>query len=371
MQLERRRNNVDGNQSINQMLAIHKEQELEIQNMDFQNLSDHDKQVLAEYAETKVLLHNTANVIQFVQNSAQVITDENGQKQAVGMLDKESYVELSVFATMNQNPELLEMAKQSQITELPLSEKAALWEKGENTQQEILLHTPATVDNFVEAGYDSFYVGDGTVEVLDATLADAMELMKDYGIDQSDVYNSTQEQFRLMQEQQSLVNYEYTEKEQELSEENEYLQRQMELQEIAKQAVEENYSKDDKDGLQERFSLTTEEVAAVVVAMQTYEWIKLAEAWEQENLAEKTKEQEPAEIVESSDGYVMAMSKMTPQNEKQLQSRIENGNEVIHHETARETTTDPAQVKPNVKLETAQNKGTQEKKARQVDYDRD
>lgn len=234
-----------------------------------------------------------------------------------------------------------------------------------------MLHTPTTVDNFVEAGYDSFYVGDGTVEVLDATLADAMELMKDYGIDQSDVYNSTQEQFRLMQEQQSLVNYEYTEKEQELSEENEYLQRQMELQEIAKQAVEENYSKDDKDGLQERFSLTTEEVAAVAVAMQTYEWIKLAEAWEQENLAEKTKEQEPAEIVESSDGYVMAMSKMTPQNEKQLQSRIENGNEVIHHETARETTTDPAQVKPNVKLETAQNKGTQEKKARQVDYDRD
>lgn len=163
-----------------------------------------------------------------------------------------------------------------------------------------MLHTPSTVDNFVEAGYDSFYVGDGTVEVLDATLADAMELMKDYGIDQSDVYNSTQEQFRLMQEQQSLVNYEYTEKEQELSEENEYLQRQMELQEIAKQAVEENYSKDDKDGLQERFSLTTEEVAAVAVAMQTYEWIKLAEAWEQENLAEKTKEQEPAEIVESS-----------------------------------------------------------------------
>lgn len=48
--------------------------------------------------------------------------------------------------------------------------------------------------------------------MLDATLADAMELMKDYGIDQSDVYNSTQEQFRLMQEQQSLVNYEYTEK---------------------------------------------------------------------------------------------------------------------------------------------------------------
>lgn len=44
---------MDGNQSINQMLAIHKEQELEIQNMDFQNLSDHDKQVLAEYAETK------------------------------------------------------------------------------------------------------------------------------------------------------------------------------------------------------------------------------------------------------------------------------------------------------------------------------
>ena len=116
---------MDGNQSINQMLAIHKEQELEIQNMDFQNLSDHDKQVLAEYAETKVLLHNTANVIQFVQNSAQVITDENGQKQAVGMLDKESYAELSVFATMNQNPELLEMAKQSQITELPLSEKAS------------------------------------------------------------------------------------------------------------------------------------------------------------------------------------------------------------------------------------------------------
>lgn len=362
---------MDGNQSINQMLALHKEQELEIQNMDFQNLSDQDRQVLAEYAETQTMLNKTANVIQFVQNSAQVVTDENGQKHAVGMLDKESYAELSVLATMNQNPELLEMAKQSQTTDLSLSEKAALWEKGENRQQEILLHTPDTVDNFIEVGYDSFYVGDGTVDVLDATLADAIELMKDYNIDTADVYNSTQEQFQLMQEQQTLVEYEYTEKEQELSAESRYLQRQMELQEIAKQAVEENYSKDDKEGLQERFSLTAEEVAAVAITMQTYEWIKIAQEWEQQQVAEKVKEQEPAEIVESSDGYVMAMSKMTPQNEKQLQSRIENGNEVIHHETARETTTDPSQVKPNVKLETAQNKGTQEKKARQADYDRD
>lgn len=56
------------------------------------------------------------------------------------MLDKESYAELSVFATMNQNPELLEMAKQSQITELPLSEKLPSGKRGEHAARNFASH---------------------------------------------------------------------------------------------------------------------------------------------------------------------------------------------------------------------------------------
>lgn len=78
-----------------------------------------------------------------------------------------------------------------------------------------------------------------------------------------------------------------------------------------------------------------------------------------DNTAEQ--EKEPVEIVESNDGYVMNTSeKITAENNKELSDihNVENVNEVRHE--PKETTNSGADVRANVKLESARDIGTKE-----------
>lgn len=75
------------------------------------------------------------------------------------------------------------------------------------------------------------------------------------------------------------------------------------------------------------------------------------------------KENKPVTIVESNDGYVMNTSeKITAENSREFsdKNRVENINEV-HHDIAKETTNNIADVRPNVKLEQADDLGSKEK----------
>lgn len=70
---------------------------------------------------------------------------------------------------------------------------------------------------------------------------------------------------------------------------------------------------------------------------------------------------EKPQVVESNDGYVMNTSApITAANEKQVDVPIENGNEV-HQSTAKETTNNLTDTRPNVQFEQADSVGTKEK----------
>ena len=69
----------------------------------------------------------------------------------------------------------------------------------------------------------------------------------------------------------------------------------------------------------------------------------------------------PVEIVESNDGYVMASSEITADNEAEFNSRVNKANnEVIHNEAPQETTIDPSAVGGKVKLEVVEDLGSRE-----------
>ena len=75
-----------------------------------------------------------------------------------------------------------------------------------------------------------------------------------------------------------------------------------------------------------------------------------------EQLKNEQSKNKPLQIVESNDGYVMAVS--IPAEEiaanldlsQEFASKVKNGNEVIHNEAPRHTTTDPSRVGGNVQL---------------------
>lgn len=80
-------------------------------------------------------------------------------------------------------------------------------------------------------------------------------------------------------------------------------------------------------------------------------------------LAEPDIEEQPkdieAEVVESNDGYVMNTSERTSDNAAALDAQVK-GNEVVHNEAPKITTTDKSKVGGNVKLEEAKTAGTLE-----------
>jgi hypothetical protein len=80
-----------------------------------------------------------------------------------------------------------------------------------------------------------------------------------------------------------------------------------------------------------------------------------------ENGRIQSKEDKDMEVVESNDGYVMNRSEVSAANESKLSEKVQRGNEVVHNEAPRETTSDPAKVTPNRKLEAVQEKGTKER----------
>lgn len=118
-------------------------------------------------------------------------------------------------------------------------------------------------------------------------------------------------------------------------------------QEQAKELMEQNEI--------ERDNIIESTLAAVFVLNEAEKLTTLAKQ-EDEIPVEK-----PVEIVESNDGYVMASSEVTPENEAEFNSKVNQvNNEVIHNEPPKETTVDRSRVGGNVKLETAEDLGTRD-----------
>lgn len=69
----------------------------------------------------------------------------------------------------------------------------------------------------------------------------------------------------------------------------------------------------------------------------------------------------PVEIVESFDGYVLNTNRAIAEKDKEFDSKVHRGNEVIHNEVPMHTTIDTAEVGGTVKLEQADDIGTIEK----------
>lgn len=70
----------------------------------------------------------------------------------------------------------------------------------------------------------------------------------------------------------------------------------------------------------------------------------------------------PVEIVESFDGYVLNTNRILAENDKEFDSKVEKGNEVVHNEAPMHTTIDTAEVGGTIKLEQADDIGTIEKR---------
>lgn len=72
-------------------------------------------------------------------------------------------------------------------------------------------------------------------------------------------------------------------------------------------------------------------------------------------------QEEPAEVIESNDGFVMNTSKQTSANISAINRQTTAQGEVVHNEAPRETTNDVTAAKGNVKLETVRDIGSKEK----------
>ena len=357
------------------LLAEYKELKEKIEKMDKEHLTPEDRKNLVRYAEIKDFLDETRNSLDFVKASTFTInnSERNGFMCQSLLHSKDQYAKLSAALTNGFDDEFIKEVEHTRTQRL---------ETEPLTKQEYLASINTSlrlkeIDEILEPLRRPHTVG----EIGDAIDNAKME-MEFNCIDENNVIPTTLELYFSEKEKNRLalltqesydnpqpeppryiITYKDEEgKEQEIRANEWDTVKNISLALMLESAFDvtitdthedkavtleadkymEHYSLEDR--LEDHFPITQEDITDV----------------DYEN---QHKPPKPVEIVESSDGYVMASSEITADNEAEFSSRVNQANnEVVHNEAPQETTIDPSAVGGKVKLEVAEDLGSKELK---------
>lgn len=360
---------------VNDLLAEYKELKQKVDKMDMDNLSAEDRTDLNRYAEIKDFLDETRNSLDFVKASTFVLAeDDRKNMECYSLLDsKELYAELSAKLTNGFDEEFIKEVEKTRTERI---------EPEYMTKQAYLasINTPLRMEDIAETlepMRHPYTVGD-----IGDAIDKAREEMSFNYIDRDQVIPSTLALYMAAQQQDCL----------EL-----IAQEEINRPEVTPPKYIITY-KDDEDkersvrtnewentvrlstalmlgsGVDVTITDTEENKSVTLEADKYKENYSLADRLEgyfpitKEDITDvdyenQHKPEKPVEIVESSDGYVMAASEVTPENEAEFDSKVDKtNNEVIHNEAPQETTIDPAAAGGKVKLEVVEDLGSKELK---------
>lgn len=362
----------ESNTPIKELIDEYKELKEKVQNMDMENLSDKDRETLTRYSEVKDFLDDVRNSLDFVKASTLMLDskDGNGIECRSLLNTKEQYADLSSKLTNNFDDNFIKEVEQSR-SEPIYTEPFSKQEYVASVSAPLKM---AEIEKELDKLPDGYTVG----EVADAVSETKKEMDFNY-IDPDNVINSTLLLFMTEDKNDRLSTL--------ASEEVVQIEDTRRFEVVVKNAdgnesVELQSNDWDKikfaaaaimleRGLDVEIRDTENDKSVTLEAdkyKENYSTIDRLAGYfpvEKEDIenVDYENQHKPIEIVESSDGYVMAASEITPENEAEFNSKVNQANnEVIHNEAPQETTIDPAAVGGKVKLETVEDLGSKELK---------
>lgn len=362
----------ESNTPIKKLIDEYKELKEKVQNMDMENLSDKDRETLTRYSEVKDFLDDVRNSLDFVKASTLMLDskDGNGIECRSLLNTKEQYADLSSKLTNNFDDNFIKEVEQSR-SEPIYTEPFSKQEYVASVSAPLKM---AEIEKELDKLPDGYTVG----EVADAVSETKKEMDFNY-IDPDNVINSTLLLFMTEDKNDRLSTL--------ASEEVVQIEDTRRFEVVVKDADgNESVELQSNDWDKIKFAAAaimlergldveirdTENDKSVTLEADKYKGNystidRLAGYFpvEKEDIenVDYENQHKPVEIVESSDGYVMAASEVTPENEAEFNSKVNQANnEVIHNEAPQETTIDPAAVGGKVKLETVEDLGSKELK---------
>lgn len=105
-------NNTYDEMNLTEFMELYKERERKVQELDYQNLSDEDRQLLSDFADMKTFRDKLENAFDFVNNSTVLLMKEDPDKGMVKSLEtltsKEEYVSQMKALTNNFDKDFVE-----------------------------------------------------------------------------------------------------------------------------------------------------------------------------------------------------------------------------------------------------------------------
>lgn len=125
-------NSMNEHQTFAEFLEEYKEQEQKVQTLDFDNLSEEDRQLLHDFAEKKAFLNETANSLAFAQNSTAFVVVLDPEKDfersfvLETMTSKEEYVAEMITLTNGLDKETMQaLMRQRGLNDYEIKELTA------------------------------------------------------------------------------------------------------------------------------------------------------------------------------------------------------------------------------------------------------
>ena len=308
--------------TINEFVAQHTALEKQLVGIDMQNASPSDFDLLKQAAEDKQFLTQAEKGLELCTGGTLPLSYPDGRDNVESILKKDDYIRLLGTLTGGQNESFIEL-----LTSLNPTKAAEI------KQNLVDVMEFKEIQEAVGSQSKEYTVGD----VMQAA-SKADDIIQIRQLDAENVYESARTQAFLLHNsgRNDLMTMDDAVRE----------KSEVTLIQLAKKLHDGDWKAADKDEIAEAFHLNEKDVAKVVEVLEQIE------------------RDEPVEVIESNDGYVLNTSKQTAAAMNQIEEKLEaNSPNEVKQPVVKETTSDPAAVGGKVKLEAADDRGTREKQA--------
>lgn len=178
--------------TMEQMLGRYSELEGKIRHINYDKISDSDREVLKEYADIKTLITDMSHSVDFLSNSTAIMIENDGSIAIRSMISKEDYVKNLAVLTNEFDKDFIRAIQAEQYKAAPYDEHSERLRITNAVRESV---TSTAVISLAIENQDNNEI---TVGEVKKTLEDTAKLMLENGITKENVFEETAERFNQM-----------------------------------------------------------------------------------------------------------------------------------------------------------------------------
>lgn len=187
--------------TMTQMLDRYSELEGKIRYINYDKISDSDREVLKEYADIKMLITDMSKSVDFLSNSTAVMIEDDGSIAIRSMISKDDYVKNLDVLTNGFDKDFIRAIQSEQYKSAPYDEHSERLHITNGVRESVISTAAISLAIEQEIEKENYEITVGDVR---KSLEDAEKLMLENGVGKEDVFEETIKQFNKMYDENKL-----------------------------------------------------------------------------------------------------------------------------------------------------------------------